>query len=124
MYDVTRQETLFEAESWIKDLRIYLNEQISNGLPVLFVGNMIDQVDRDQQDYNDLVESDEGQEDRNRRAEYVTLKQVRTITDREGFLRPMECSAFTGEGVNLVFQKIASVLAGQNITKKKWCTLF
>ena len=119
VYDITNPKTLLDSEIWIRDLRIYLNEELSKGLPVLFVGNKLDKVNRD---IDHLISIEQGSDDP--QAQFVTLNQTRAITDREGFLRPLECSALTGEGVNQVFECIASVLLTGHIGKcKSWCTL-
>ncbi len=112
VYDITNPNSLFEAESWIKDLKLYLNEELSVGLPILFVGNKSDEISNDP---DQLIAQEEGGEDNQ-----VTLKQARVITDREGFMRPMECSARTGEGVDKVFQRIANEVGGSG-SGDRWC---
>ncbi len=110
VYDVTNPDTLFESSTWIKDIRIYLNEKLNcNNLPVLFVGNKKDLVK--DADYTIQGEGEgEGEEGQ----DYVTLKQARRHTESEKFLlKPVECSAYKGAGVNAVFEIIATELIGE-----------
>ena len=119
VYDITRAETLFEAESWIRDLKLYLNEELLKGLPILFVGNKVDKMMHQEDQFLKLEDEDKSQE------EFVTLQQAKGYTQKEGFLDALECSAKTGVGVANIFQRIASVLAGQNDDKKlRWCNIF
>ena len=119
VYDVTNPDTLSDSQTWIKDIRFYLNEKLSRGnFPILFVGNKRDLVKRD---VDFIGPEGEGQEQDE--AEYITLKQVRSHTDRERFLKPMECSACTGSGVKEVFEKIAKELIGEKSTRSFPCTI-
>ncbi len=115
IYDITCLETLFEADSWTRDLNLYLTEEIKAGMPVQFVGNKLDKVKRN---LEYLMELEEGQEDP--QAEYVTLAQAKGYTEREGFLPPMQCSAKTGEGVDAVFHKIAAEIIGHKEKSSNW----
>lgn len=118
VYDITRSDTLLlEADSWIRDFRLYLHEQLLRGLPVQFVGNKLDKVKHNDFFLN-LKEGNNPQE------EFITLQQAKGYTEKEGFLPPLECSAKTGEGVANIFQRIASRLAGHSDEKQGWCAIF
>jgi len=118
VYDITRLDTLFEADTWTKDISLYLTEELNNGLPVQFVGNKLDQVKRS---YENLMDLEQGEADP--QAEFATLAQARGFTERAEFLSPLECSAKSGEGVEQVFLRIAQELAGHKEKKKTWCSV-
>ena len=118
VYDITRLDTLTEADTWTKDLNLYLTEELKNDLPVQFVGNKLDRVDRS---FEYLMNLEPGTEDP--QAEYVTPAQAKGFTEKEGFLPPLECSAKLGEGVEEVFLKVAKQLAGHKEKKKSWCSV-
>ena len=112
VYDVTNPDTLFDSRTWIKDIRIYLNEKMrERNIPVLFVGNKKDLVK--EEDFIVPREEAGGEEG----PDYVTLKQARNITDSEKFLKPVECSACKGTGVKNVFDTIAAELIGERKSK-------
>lgn len=129
VYDITNPETLFDSSTWIKDLKIYLNEQLSSGLPLLFVGNKLDLV-KDVLDYPEAAaEGSEGDqsgdgEAESTRPDYATLRQAKNILKRENFPvkqpDPIQCSALNGTNVNKVFETVAKRLAG---VKSSWCGL-
>lgn len=118
VYDVTNPESLYESSAWIKDIKIYLNERLAQGLPIIFAGNKKD-LAKDVPDYNDLETSQEP------RQEYATLKQAKNILKdnftSKLYTEAIECSALTGENVDKVFQTVAKRLAGE---KPGWCHLF
>ena len=123
VYDVTNPDTLFDSSTWIKDIRIYLNEKLSrNMLPVLFVGNKKDLV----KDMGYILPGEGGgAQGEEEGQDYVTLKQAkRHVVDSEKFpLKPVECSAYTGEGVTAVFETIATELIGGPKPSKFTCTI-
>ena len=49
VYDVTNEQSLFDADTWLKDLEIYLTQDLQNGIPILFMGNKCDQISQLQQ---------------------------------------------------------------------------
>ena len=120
VYDVTNPDTLSDSQTWIKDIRFYLNEKLSrSNFPVLFVGNKRDLV-KDM----DFIVPPEGEGQEREEPEYVTLKQARSHTERERFLKPMECSACTGSGVKEIFERIAKELIGEKTTSGRFpCTI-
>ena len=104
-------------------MKIYLNEQLTSGLPLLFVGNKLDLV-KDSLDYPEAAaESAEGEAESSR-PDYATLRQAKNILKRENFPMkqpdPIECSALNGTNVNKVFETIAKKLAG---VRSSWCDL-
>ena len=44
VYDVTNDQSLYDADVWLKDLEIYLTQDLHNGIPILFVGNKADKI--------------------------------------------------------------------------------
>ena len=120
VYDITNPETLFDSSTWIKDIKIYLNERLMQGLPIIFAGNKKDLV---KVDYAE-IEIEEG-ESQPPGQEYATLKQAKHIL-KDNFppkvqTETIECSASTGENVGKVFDAVARRLAGEK--QSKWCPL-
>ena len=70
-------------------------------MPVLFVGNKKDLIDKDSLDQ-----------------QIVKFRQIHEVANAYGFLRPVECSAKTGEGVKKVFHTIASHLVDSKAAAK------
>lgn len=121
VYDITNPETLFDSATWIKDIKIYLNDELNRGLPLLLVGNKSDLVT----DMLEFPEQEDGEEE-TPRPEYATRKQAKNILKQHNLStkpEPMECSALTGERVGKVFKTIAErLIAGPR--KSNWCDLF
>ncbi len=44
VYDVTNDRSLYDADVWLKDLEIYLTQDLHNGIPILFIGNKADKI--------------------------------------------------------------------------------
>ena len=140
VYDVTNDQSLFDADTWLKDLEIYLTQDLHNGIPILFVGNKSDKIPEVQEqrvnqpspsglttaqlakkgiNEQDAVawgsrETDDAQQER---TEIVTLKRVESFLKAlKGkkpnliFLHPAECSALSGRGVTEVFTMISMFL--------------
>lgn len=51
VYDVTNEQSLFDADTWLKDLEIYLTQDLQNGIPILFVGNKSDLINEVQRSH-------------------------------------------------------------------------
>ena len=138
VYDVTSEQSLFDADTWLKDLEIYLTQDLQNGIPILFVGNKSDRIpefqqaqerqpppsttkdskkDIDEQDalaWGTREQEDDSQEEK---GVLVTLKRVeaflKALKSKKPnliFLHPAECSALTGKGVNEVFTMVSMFL--------------
>ena len=140
VYDVTNDQSLFDADTWLKDLEIYLTHDLHNGIPILFVGNKSDKIPEMQQQHERQIsptglttaqlakkgineqdavawgsrETDDAEPER---TEIVTLKRVEAFLKAlKGkkpnliFLHPAECSALSGRGVNEVFMMISMFL--------------
>ena len=45
VYDVTNDRSLYDADVWLKDLEIYLTQDLHNGIPILFVRNKLRQTE-------------------------------------------------------------------------------
>lgn len=121
VYDITNPETLFDSATWIKDIKIYLNERLTQGLPVIFAGNKKDLV---KEVYTEIENFEGGPEPLGQ--EYATLKQAKNIL-KDNFpsklhAEAIECSARTGLHVDDVFKTVARRLAGEK--PHKWCELF
>ena len=75
-------------------------------MPVIFVGNKKDLLQKEEQEQYDNAYGDESKA----RDAAATFRQVREISNAHGFLRPIECSAKTGENVQKVFTIVATEL--------------
>ena len=81
-------------------------------MPVLFMGNKRDLLDRNNEDQKS-----------------VKFRQVQEIANAYGFLKPIECSAKTGDNVKKAFTLLATELVQRrpkrgvvvNTAKKKGC---
>lgn len=71
-------------------------------MPVIFVGNKKDLVQKP--DYQNPGYIDHA------RDSAVVFRQVQEISNSHNFLRPVECSAKTGENVDRIFNTIAHEL--------------
>lgn len=71
-------------------------------MPIIFVGNKKDLVQKTSQ--NPGYRSEEAKECA------AIFRQVQEISNANGYLRPVECSAKTGENVQRIFHTIAHEL--------------
>lgn len=78
---------------WVKEVNYYLPRELENGLPVMFVGNKIDLLDSGSQDQAKS-----------------RISHVHELANAHSFLKPMECSAKTGEGVSKIFETMGKVM--------------
>ena len=140
VYDVMNDRSLFDADVWLKDLEIYLTQDLHNSIPILFVGNKVDLVPAGHEQQvqqpspmgltmaqlakKGINEQDavawgcrENDDVQTERKEIVTLKQVESFLKAlKGkkpnliFLHPTECSVLTRKGVNEVFTMVSMFL--------------
>ena len=137
----TQEESWSDVDFWVRELNYYLPAELDNGIPVLFVGNKRDLVDK----------RDEEQKVVNFRQVYflpppagplplslpcpfpptatvfvcvclcvcvcVCLSQVQEVANAYGFLPPVEVSAKTGHGVDKAFMRIVKHLLKHNSPK-------
>ncbi len=87
----------------MREVNYYLLRELENGLPVLFVGNKKDRISNDSLSPHDSHRP----EDVTTNPGGVALRQVQELCNLNGFLRPFECSAKTGENVQRIFNTIA-----------------
>lgn len=115
VYDVTSEESFHDVDFWVREVQYYLPQELDNGMPVLFVGNKRDLLDR----------SDPEQKS-------VKFRQVQEIANAYGFLKPIECSAKTGDNVKKAFNTLATELVQRRpkrdvlvtrSTKRKCCSI-
>lgn len=113
VYDVTGDDIVQDLSFWVREVNYYLLREVENGMPVLFVGNKKDLL-QDHIPYrpDDALTSAGGD----------VRQLVHDLSDVNGFLRPFESSAMTGENVRQIFHTIASDLIKRkhikpNITK-------
>ncbi|OLS26100.1 MAG: GTPase KRas precursor [Candidatus Heimdallarchaeota archaeon LC_3] len=85
IFDVTRPETFNHIKEWISEVNIELKEKI----PMILVGNKVDLQDEKRVSLTDMVFEKE---------------------KHSNIFAAFETSAVTGEGINIVFQKIAEKL--------------
>ena len=76
-------------------------------MPVLFVGNKKDLLSEDPNSPDAMPHR---RDDVSTNPGGVVLRQVQELCNLNGFLRPFECSAKTGENVDRIFTTIASEL--------------
>ena len=106
-----QEESWNDVDFWVKELHYYLPTELDDGMPVLFVGNKKDLVDKrdDEQKIVNFKQVDC----------HITgiipyspsTSQVREVANAYGFLPPMEVSAKTGHGVDKAFMAVARQLA-------------
>ena len=112
VYDVTSEESFHDVDFWVREVQYYLPQELDNGMPVLFMGNKRDLLDRNNDDQKS-----------------VKFRQVQEIANAYGFLKPIECSAKTGDNVKKAFTVLATELVQRrpkrgvvvNTAKKKGC---
>jgi GTPase SAR1 family protein len=46
VYDIVNEESWSDVDFWVRELNYYLPAELDNGIPVLFVGNKRDLVDK------------------------------------------------------------------------------
>ena len=91
VYDVTSEESFHDVDYWVREVQYYLTRELDENLPVLFVGNKKDLLDRTSN-------------------QAVKLRQAQEIANAHGFLRPIECSAKTGDNVHKIFETLGQIL--------------
>lgn len=94
VYDITSLEASSDLEFWIREVQYYLTQELEDGMPVIIVGNKKDLVDR----------NDPGQ------ASAVDFRHVQELSNSNGFMRPLECSAKSGLNVKKIFHALAAEL--------------
>ena len=112
VYDVTSEESFHDVDFWVREVQYYLPQELDNGMPVLFMGNKRDLLDRNNEDQKS-----------------VKFRQVQEIANAYGFLKPIECSAKTGDNVKKAFTVLAAELVQRrpkrgvvvNTARKKGC---
>lgn len=100
VYDITSDETLHDIDFWVREVQYYLLREIEEGMPIMFVGNKKDLVEKcDNPGYRD-----EG------KGSISVFRQVQEISNANGYLRPLECSAKSGANVQRIFSTIGHEL--------------
>lgn len=97
VYDVTSEESFHDVDFWVREVQYYLLQELDNGMPVLFVGNK-----------RDLLKHDPEQK-------MIKFREVQEFANAHGFMKPIECSAKTGENVKRVFLSLATELAHRKV---------
>ena len=110
VYDATSEESLRDLEYWVKEIQYYLPQEIDDGMPVIFVGNKKDSIDKSDPDQME-----------------VNSRVVQKMAKDNSFLKPIQCSAKTGENVHKVFDRLAEELVKRKLPKNSQsqgcCTL-
>ena len=101
VYDITADESLHDIDFWVREVQYYLLRELEEGMPIMFVGNKKDLVQRrgDNPGYKDEAKEST-----------VVFRQVQELSNSNGYLRPLECSAKSGENVQRIFSTIAHEL--------------
>ena len=102
VYDITSEDTLQDVDFWVRELQYYLLQELEAGMPVIFVGNKKDLM---QKNATNSMYSEEAAKEA-----ATVFRQVQELSHANGFLRPVECSAKTGENVQRIFTTVASEL--------------
>ena len=102
VYDIVQEETWSDVDFWVRELQYYLTRELEDGMPVLFVGNKKDLVDR----------NDEEQKT-------VNFRQVQEVANAYGFLPPIEVSAKTGHSVDKAFTRLVKQLLKRTHEKER-----
>ncbi len=110
VYDITSEDSLQDIEFWVKEVQYYLLRELEDGMPAIFVGNKKDVVDKLEYYHTP------GYTDNSKDTTYI-FRQVQEISNSHSFLRPVECSAKTGENVQRIFDTIARELVRQKNVK-------
>lgn len=93
VYDIVHEESWTDVDFWVRELNYYLLNELDEGMPVLFVGNKKDLVDK-----------------RDDEQKVVNFRQVQEVANAYGFLPPIEVSAKTGHGVDKAFMRVVKHL--------------
>ena len=93
IYDVTSEESFHDVDFWVREVQYYLPQELDDGMPVIFAGNKKDLIDKSALNQKT-----------------VNFRQVQEIANAYGFLKPIECSAKTGENVKKIFVTLATEL--------------
>lgn len=101
VYDITADESLHDIDFWVREVQYYLLRELEDGMPIMFVGNKKDLVQKrgDNPGYKDEAKEST-----------VMFRQVQELSNSNGYLRPLECSAKSGENVQRIFNTIAHEL--------------
>lgn len=108
VYDITAEDSLHDIDFWVKEIQYYLLRELEDGMPIIFVGNKRDLVQKKNHNpgYRDEVKDNA-----------MVFRQVQEISNVNGYLRPLECSAKTGENVPRIFNTIAHELVKRKSSK-------
>ena len=106
MYDITAEDTLHDVDFWVREIQYYLLKELEDGMPIIFVGNKKDLIQKGSQ-----IPGYQAEESA------AVFKQVQEISNVNGYLRPLECSAKTGENVQRIFYTIAHELVKRRSIK-------
>ena len=109
VYDITAEDSLQDIEFWVREVQYYLLKELEDGMPIIFVGNKKDLAQKT--DFHNPGFTD------NPKDTAVIFRQVQEISHSNNFLRPVECSAKTGENVQRIFNTIAHELVRRKNSK-------
>ena len=78
-------------------------------MPVMFVGNkkdLLEDNETNEMQYPEMAKNNS-----------VVFRQVQELSNANGFLRPLECSAKSGDNVKRIFNTVASELVRRKSSK-------
>lgn len=98
---------------WVRELNYYLLNELDEGMPVLFVGNkkdLVDKRDDEQKVVNFRQVPSLSAIPPSLYTSSIVCVQVQEVANAYGFLPPIEVSAKTGHGVDKAFMRVVKHL--------------
>lgn len=117
-----QEDSWADVDFWVRELGHYLPRELDDGMPVLFVGNKKDLVDRrkEEQKVVNFRQVAILTTASSYILDYCTLySQVQEVANAYGYLPPIEVSAKTGQGVDKAFLRVVKHLLKQNKVNTK-----
>ena len=92
IYDITNKESFYNIKNWINQIR----EEASDKIPIILVGNKID----------------------NEKKRIITYEEGIILAEEYGIMFS-ECSAKTGENIDYIFKELVEMIYAPDLKRKK-----